>query len=101
MNLTCRLYIDGEFEGTIHSNQEVTIGKSGHVKGDIFAKSITIKGKVEGSIDSDIVKIKELGKVHGNVISAELIIEAKGILEGNSTLKNTKALEHKINLNKS
>ena len=51
MNLTCNLYVDGEFEGTINSKKEVNIGKNGHVKGDIITKRLIVQGHMEGSIN--------------------------------------------------
>jgi len=89
MNITCNLYVDGEFEGVINSKKEVYIGKNGHVNGDIVAQKLIIQGFVEGSINTQRVEIKEDGKVKGSIESSELVIEAKGIFEGNSIVKNS------------
>jgi cytoskeletal protein CcmA (bactofilin family) len=88
MNLSCNLYVDGEFEGTIHSSKQVNIGKNGRIKGDIVANRTVIQGILEGTVNSDSVEIKSAGRVHGSIESKELIIEAKGIFEGNSVLKD-------------
>ena len=87
MNLTCNLYVDGEFEGTIHSQKEVNIGKNGHINGDVHTKRLVVQGFIEGSLHADRVEIKANGRVKGSIESAELIIEAKGIFEGNSIVK--------------
>ena len=39
MNLSCNLYVDGEFEGTINSQNEINVGKHGHIKGDLTQES--------------------------------------------------------------
>ena len=90
MNLSCNLYVDGEFEGSINSQNEVNIGKHGHVKGELSTKRLVVQGYVEGTIKADRVEIKSAGRVSGTIESAELIIESKGIFEGNSIVKNLK-----------
>ncbi len=95
MNLSCNLYVDGEFEGTIHSNKDINIGKHGHIKGDIFSQRIIVQGFIEGNIYASRVEIKANGKVSGTVEYEELIIEAKGILDGNGIVKNTKSTSEK------
>ncbi len=93
MNLTCNLYIDGEFEGAINSQNEIKIGKHGHVKGDLVTKRVVIQGYVEGTISADKVEIRSDGRVNGTIESAELIIESKGIFEGNSVVKDVKPIQ--------
>ena len=89
MNLSCNLYVDGEFEGTIHSNKEINIGKNGHIKGDVSTNRLVIQGYIEGSINATRVEIKANGRVNGTIESSELIIEAKGIFEGSNVVKDT------------
>ncbi len=81
------MYIDGEFEGVIHSQKEVNIGKNGHIKGEVATKRLVVQGYVEGSISADRVEIKESGRVNGTIESGELIIEIKGVFEGKSIVK--------------
>lgn len=92
MNLSCNLYVDGKFEGTINSKNEINVGKHGHVSGDIITKRLVVQGFVEGNINADKVEIKSAGRVSGTIESTELIIESKGIFEGNSVVKDLKAL---------
>ena len=87
MNLACNLYVDGDFEGTIHSEKEVNIGKHGHIKGDVNTKRLVVQGYIEGSVNASRVEIKAAGRVNGSIESSELIIEAKGVFEGNSIVK--------------
>ena len=92
MNLTCNLYVDGEFEGKINSQKEINIGKHGHIKGDMIVNRLVVQGYIEGTINAQRVEIKAAGRVNGNIESAELIIESKGVFEGNSIVKNAKEL---------
>ncbi len=88
MNLTCNLYVDGDFEGVINSQKEVNIGKNGKIKGDIFTKRLVVQGFIDGNVNSARVEIKAGGHIKGSIESSELVIEAKGIFEGNSILKD-------------
>jgi len=89
MTLDCDLYIDGEFDGTIHSKKLITVGKSGKVKGDVFTDHLVVQGVVEGSVDSNRLEIMAAGTVRGSILSGELIIEAQGHFEGDSKIKGS------------
>ncbi len=89
MNLKCKLFVDGEFEGIINSSEEITVGKNGRIKGEVFAKHLIVQGEVAGSISVDVVEIKPTGKVDGTIESIELVIEPKGLFEGKSIIKSS------------
>ena len=89
MTLDCDLFIDGVFEGVIHSKKIITVGKSGKVKGEIFTNHLVVQGLVEGAIDSNRLEIMAAGTVLGSITSGELIIEAKGHFEGESKIKSS------------
>lgn len=103
MVLSCNLYVDGEFDGTINSQNEVNIGKHGHVKGEVSTKRLVVQGFVEGNVNADRVEVKSGGRVSGTIESGELVIESKGIFEGNSIVKNSKSAPSvkKVELQKS
>jgi len=44
---------------------------------------------MEGNIEATRIDIKPAGRVIGSVVSQEFVIEAKGIFEGNSSIKKT------------
>jgi cytoskeletal protein CcmA (bactofilin family) len=90
IDIECNLYIDGELEGSINSSKEINIGKNGHVKGTIKTERLVVQGLVEGSVDATRVEIKAGGHVNGEITSTDLIIESKGIFEGNSIVKDKK-----------
>jgi cytoskeletal protein CcmA (bactofilin family) len=89
VNLECNFYIDGELEGSISSSKEVTIGKNGKIKGTIKSHRVIVQGYVEGSVDAHRVEIKAGGHISGEISSNDLVIESKGIFEGNSVIKDT------------
>jgi len=51
---------------------------------------LVVQGLVEGSVDATRVEIKAGGHVNGEITSTDLIIESKGIFEGNSIVKDKK-----------
>ena len=55
---------------------------------------------VEGSVQGKTVEIKTGGYVKGEITSSELIIEPKGIFEGNSILKNTQSKKTQATIGK-
>ena len=103
MNLSCNLYIDGEFEGIIHSKKEINIGKNGKVKGELTTLRLVVQGYIDGNVNAERVEIKANGKVSGTIESTELVIESKGIFEGNSIIKgaNITKPKEKAQINKS
>ncbi len=90
MNVTCKIFIDGEFDGSIISTKEVNIGQNGLVKGEITTDRLIVQGTVEGDINANKVELKSTGRVKGSIESTELLIESKAIFEGSSILKKDK-----------
>ncbi len=88
MTLTCNLYVDGKFEGSINSQNEINVGKNGHIKGELTAKRLVVQGFIEGTVNAEKVEIKSAGRISGTIEASELIIESKGVFEGNSIVKN-------------
>jgi len=83
-----KLHIDGNVDGKIEIDDSLSIGKTGNVKGEIYASKITVAGKFEGSLEGDILEILSDGKVIGKIVTKDLIIEQKGIFIGESLRKN-------------
>lgn len=94
--LTSSLHIDGEFEGTIHSDHFITISTQGRVIGDIIAKGIIINGLFRGSIQSPTIEILSQGNVKGNLTYHELTIEKGANFEGETIVRESAVLENKI-----
>lgn len=84
IHISCHLHIDGEFEGNIHSKSVVMIGKSGVVRGNIYAQKLIVSGKLQGDTESSVVEILPMGRIEGRVITPEFVIERKGIFVGES-----------------
>jgi len=71
------LFIDGNVEGKVtFRNAVLTVGPNASVKGDIDAREIVIRGRVEGKLEgSDRVQIWNTAKVNGDIRSSRIAIE--------------------------
>jgi len=71
------LFIDGNVEGKVtFRNAVLTVGPNASVKGDIDAREIVVRGRVEGKLDGlDRVQIWHTAKVNGDIRSSRIAIE--------------------------
>ncbi len=78
------LLVQGQFEGTIDlKKSNVTIGKSGCLKADVYGKIITIEGKVQGNLfgEEEIILLKS-GRLRGNMLAPRVNVEAGAKFQG-------------------
>ena len=89
------LLIQGRVEGKIDLKQhKVTIGKDGHIKADIYAKTVVIEGEVNGNMFSDEqLIIRKSGRVRGNIVSPRVTLEDGAKLKGSIDM-DQKPAEH-------
>lgn len=89
------LLIQGRVEGKIDLKQhKVTIGKDGHIKADIYAKTVVIEGEVNGNIFSDEqLIIRKSGRVRGNIVSPRVTLEDGAKFKGSIDM-DQKPAEH-------
>ena len=93
--------IDGKFNGKIHSKNELIVGESAHIEGDIHVGRIAISGTVVGKIVADTrVEIHRNGKVYSDVETPALIIEEGAIFQGNCVMGDKKVAGNVTNIAK-
>ena len=81
------LRVDGEFHGSITTQDKLIVGERAQVHADIKAGEVEVYGTISGSVESNRrVEIHPTGSVKGDIRTPELIIEAGGILDGNSRM---------------
>ncbi len=79
--------IDGKFNGKISSKNELIVGESAQIDGDIHVGRIAISGTVIGKIVADQrVEIHRNGKVYSDIDTPALIIEEGAIFQGNCVM---------------
>ena len=83
--------IDGKFNGRIRSKNELIVGESAHIEGEIHVGRIAISGTVLGKITADQrVEIHRNGKVYSDIDTPALIIEEGAIFQGNCVMGDKK-----------
>ncbi len=88
MTLEAPLHIDGNVEGSIESSADVSVGESGSFEGTLRAQHIVVSGYINGRLDCERLEIVSNGKVLGEVVSNEFIIESGGQFVGESHVKD-------------
>jgi cytoskeletal protein CcmA (bactofilin family) len=79
--------IDGKFNGRIVSKNELIVGESAHIEGDVHVGRIAISGTVVGKIvAAQRVEIHRNGKVYSDIDTPALVIEEGAIFQGNCTM---------------
>ncbi len=83
--------IDGRFNGKIVSKNELIVGESATIEGDILVGRIAISGTVIGKIvASQRVEIHRNGKVYSDIDTPALVIEEGAIFQGNCVMGDRK-----------
>jgi len=71
------LTVLGRVEGRIDLSQNsVTIGRTGRIKADLFAKNVSVEGEVQGNVYAgEQIVLRKSGGVHGNLTSPRVTLE--------------------------
>lgn len=83
------VHIDGKFEGVILEADQITIGQTGEVIGDIKANHMVVSGLFDGKIDCNVIQILSTGRVIGDIAYHDLVIEENGKFEGRGVRKDS------------
>jgi len=77
--------IDGTIEGTVASRAEVVIGETGVVKGDVVGSDVVVAGQILGNVRcTGHLEILAKGKVEGDISAQSVRIETGGVFRGTS-----------------
>ena len=70
------IQIEGTVDGEVLVQADVTLGKSGTVKGNLAVNSISISGTVHGNVVAkDKIEMKSTAKVLGDIKAKRLAVE--------------------------
>jgi cytoskeletal protein CcmA (bactofilin family) len=89
------LQIEGRVEGKIDlPRHSVTVGKSGRIKADVYGKTITVEGEVEGNLfGEEQLVLRQSSTVRGNITAPRVSLEDganfKGSIDMSSKEKPT------------
>jgi len=78
------LRIDGRIEGAVQLPQhELTIGESGRVQAQIFARSVVVHGRVTGNVTAtERVELQATGAVDGDIRAPRLVVAEGAVVNG-------------------
>jgi cytoskeletal protein CcmA (bactofilin family) len=83
--------VDGDIKGDIISQNNVTVGESGQVNGQIIANVITIGGKVIGTVTAkEKLALESNANLKGDILTKILVVEAGAKFEGNSKMGDSR-----------
>src|SRR5687768_13190202 len=86
------LRIDGNFPGSITTNDNLIVGEHAVIHADIQAGELEIHGQVFGNIQgARRVEIYPTGRVRGDIHTPALVINAGGSFDGRSQMAQDSA----------
>ena len=90
---TSNIRVDGEIQGDIVSQSNVTVGENGQVNGKINASVIMIGGKVSGSVSAkEKLVLESKANLKGDIFTKILVVEAGAKFDGKSNMGDVKGM---------
>jgi cytoskeletal protein CcmA (bactofilin family) len=87
------LLIDGEVEGTIDSMGTLTIGEHARIRGEIRAKSVKLRGTVEGnSFVTERCELQAGCTLRGDIEAPRLMVDENATFCGSARIGTGKSL---------
>jgi cytoskeletal protein CcmA (bactofilin family) len=81
--------IDGKFVGEVHAKANAAIGMTGTLEGNLTARSVTVAGKVTGTITASEKLVLEAKSVlQGDIRAVKLVVDEGAIFHGNCDMKS-------------
>ncbi len=88
------LKIDGTFEGELHTNGYLIVGKSGKVEADLNVGESRIEGKVSGNVNAESrVELAPTAVLHGDIKASRLAIEEGATFVGHCDVNPARKTE--------
>jgi cytoskeletal protein CcmA (bactofilin family) len=88
------LVIEGRVEGKVDLKQNnVTVGKNGRVKADVFGKVVVIEGEVDGNVFArEQAILRQAGAIRGNITAPRVILEDGSRFKGSIDMEAPKEM---------
>lgn len=87
------LLIQGQIEGKVTlQNNSITVGRNGQVKADLYGKTISVEGTVQGNLFADEkIVIRQSGSVRGNLQAPRVTLEEGSKFKGSIDMEGSTA----------
>jgi cytoskeletal protein CcmA (bactofilin family) len=91
--------IDGRIAGEVTATQNVSIGSTGDVDGNITAKNVTIGGRIKGMVVAQEKLVFEAkAVVRGDIRAAKLVIDEGALFDGKCMMSEAKPMPNLVEL---
>ena len=78
-----QLMVDGEVEGSMQSESQLTVGPNGKIRANIKAREVIIFGSVRGNVEvAEKIAIREQGSLVGDIKAAGISIDDGAYFKG-------------------
>ena len=86
------LVIEGRVEGKVDLKQNnVTIGRNGRVKADVYGQVVTIEGEVDGNVFArEQAILRQAGAIRGNITAPRVVLEDGSRFKGSIDMESSK-----------
>jgi len=75
--------VDGRVVGEVSASESLAVGITGEIEGNITAKTVTVGGKIRGSITAaDKVVFEGKSVVRGDIRATRLVIDEGSVFDG-------------------
>ncbi len=90
ISTTKSIRVDGKLTGNIENSENIVIGETAEIEGNINTKYIVVSGKVKGNIVAkDGIELLTTAEVNGDICTNILYINEGAIFRGQSTMPAT------------
>lgn len=81
--------IDGKVNGEMTVQEQITVGRSGFIKGELLTKDAIIAGRVEGKVDvKNKIELQKNARVNVDLKCKLLIIEEGVVFDGTCSMSS-------------
>jgi len=86
------MVVDGEIQGRMELQQNLTVGPKGHVNGDIVARTVQVSGSVVGNVrGTERFELMPSGRIEGDVVSPRVVIAEGAFFKGKVEMSSQQA----------
>lgn len=79
--------VDGVVKGDIIAQGNLTVGEHGSIQGQLTGETVSVGGKVEGTVNAkEKLVLESKAVLKGDLITKILVVEAGAIFEGRSSM---------------
>ncbi len=82
--------VEGQVNGTLKTDGNLTIGSQAKIKADVEAKNIFTAGEIRGNqiVASEKIEMTKTAKIHGNIKAANISMESGAIVNGKVSMSS-------------